>query len=83
MISKFYFYKKKQSLELSSHRGDNCFIKQLLAFIKIAITFIVVFSQRTLTMSVGVVALHYVVLITKYHNSHKHSQSPLTRHYYE
>ena len=41
-------------------------------------------SQRTLTMFVGVVTLHYqhhmcyVVLITECHNSHKHSQSPLT-----
>ena len=35
-------------------------------------------SQRTLTMFVGVVALRCVVLITKCHNSHKHSQSRLT-----
>ena len=41
-------------------------------------------SQKTLTMFVGVVALRYqhhttcVVLITECHNSHKHSQSPLT-----
>ena len=37
-------------------------------------------SQRTLTMFVGVVALRYqhVVLITKCHNSCKHSQSLLT-----
>ena len=35
-------------------------------------------SQRTLTMFAGVVA-HCVVLITECHNSHKHSQSPLTR----
>ena len=38
-------------------------------------------SQRTLTMFLGVVALryqHHGVLITECHNSHKHSQSPLT-----
>ena len=46
-------------------------------------------SQRTLTVFVGVVALHYqhymcyVVLITKCHNSHKHSQNPLTRKLYK
>ena len=44
------------------------------------------YSQRTMTMFVGVVALRYqhhttqccVVLITKCHNFHKHSHSPLT-----
>ena len=40
-------------------------------------------SQRTLTMIVGVMALRSqhmccVVFITECHNSHKHSQSPLT-----
>ena len=43
-------------------------------------------SQRTLTMLVGVVAPCYqyyttqccVALITECHNSHQHSQSPLT-----
>ena len=36
-------------------------------------------SQRTLTMFVEVVALRYKQHITECHNSHKHSQSPLTR----
>ena len=29
----------------------------------------------------GVVALRYLVLMTECHNSHKHSQGPLTTHY--
>ena len=33
----------------------------------------VIGSQKTLTIFVGVVALHCVVLITECHNSHKHS----------
>ena len=35
-------------------------------------------SQKTLIVFVEVVALHYAVLIMECHNSHKHSQSPLT-----
>ena len=41
------------------------------------------FSQRTLNMFVGVVALRYDHMISECHNFHKHSQSPLTMYAYD
>ena len=40
-------------------------------------SFFFFFGQRTLTMFVEVMALRCGMLITKCHNFHKHSQSPL------
>ena len=61
----------------------NIKIFDFVVFLKLHSRSLATCSQRTLTMFVGVVAFRYqhhtcVVLITECHNSHKHSQSPLT-----